>query len=340
MLQNSKMDKVRSPKISIIIPVYNKARYFKACLDSIVAQTFHDYEVVIVNDGSIDESGDIAESYAAKDARFSVCHQQNSGVTRARKNAVEKAIGDYILFVDGDDTLPNTSLEVFSRYVDKKWDIIIGHWWDLTDTFKNKIISIEDYRKRLIYKTIQVGACGKLIKRTLFDQSTFDIPRELRVGEDWSMHLRLSFNTERDVLMLPNHVYTYNLNDSSVTSSFIRDVQYEKLTYSVMVQSVPNCHASTYVPMITNAFMEKWAFYTKHMLVLSELAESFRQELKKNYRKGYPGLFFIDYLLLNYTNRVIRIILLVIYRSVIGFRPLEKRIIRKTRRILKKLRNR
>ena len=92
-------------KFSIIIPVYNVAQYLCECLDSILAQTYTDWETICVDDGSTDGSGAILDDYAAKDARFKVVHQPNAGVSAARNVALEMARGEWVTFIDSDDTV-------------------------------------------------------------------------------------------------------------------------------------------------------------------------------------------------------------------------------------------
>ena len=96
---------------SVIVPVYNAEKTLRRCLDSILRQTFSDYEVILVDDGSKDSSLDICKSYCAKDKRFSVLHQENSGVSKARNRGLDSAKGNYICFVDSDDTITSDYLE-------------------------------------------------------------------------------------------------------------------------------------------------------------------------------------------------------------------------------------
>lgn len=107
------------PKFSVIIPVYNAARYLCECLDSVVAQTFTDWEAICVDDGSTDESGAILDEYAAKDSRFCVIHQKNGGEGSARNAGLRAARGDVIAWVDADDLLDCSALQevqsIFNR---------------------------------------------------------------------------------------------------------------------------------------------------------------------------------------------------------------------------------
>ena len=102
---------IMNSKISIIIPVFNVENYLKRCLDSILAQTFREFQVYIVDDGSTDQTGVICDEYAKKDKRITVIHKQNEGVSIARNTAIEMATGEYFLFFDGDDHVEENCLE-------------------------------------------------------------------------------------------------------------------------------------------------------------------------------------------------------------------------------------
>ena len=102
-----------SPKISIIVPVYNVEKYIRRCLDSIAAQTFTDWECICVDDGTPDASGKICDEYAQKDGRFVVIHKENGGVSSARNVGLDVAKGEYVTFCDSDDWVEKEMLEVF-----------------------------------------------------------------------------------------------------------------------------------------------------------------------------------------------------------------------------------
>ena len=104
------------PKLSVIVPVYNTEKYLRECIDSILAQTFTDFELILVDDGSTDSSGAICDEYAGKDDRIQVIHQQNGGVTSARKNGVRHGCGMYFSFIDSDDWIHP---EMLALMVDK-----------------------------------------------------------------------------------------------------------------------------------------------------------------------------------------------------------------------------
>lgn len=113
-------------KISIIIPAYNVAGYLEKCLDSLLIQTFSDFEVIVVNDGSTDETPNICDRYAQKDSRIKVIHKKNEGVSAARNTGFDAATGEYILFFDGDDFVePYTCEELYHSIKEKNVDALI-----------------------------------------------------------------------------------------------------------------------------------------------------------------------------------------------------------------------
>ena len=103
------------PKVSIIVPVYNTEKYLRSCLDSIMVQTFSDFEAILVDDGSTDNSGKICDEYAVKDPRFIVVHKQNEGVAKARITAYEHSKGEMITFMDSDDVITEDYIEKLSK---------------------------------------------------------------------------------------------------------------------------------------------------------------------------------------------------------------------------------
>ena len=114
-----------NPVISIIVPVYNVEKYLDNCLKSILNQSFKDFEVILVNDGSKDKSGEICNIYSQKDSRIKVFNMENSGAGKARNKGLDLAQGKYIFFVDADDWLENNALEEHFKYI-TKYDMVIG----------------------------------------------------------------------------------------------------------------------------------------------------------------------------------------------------------------------
>ena len=129
-------------KISVIIPVYNSEKYVANTIENILNQTFTDFELILVDDGSKDSSGQICDIYAKKDARIKVIHKENGGICDARNKGLEIAQGKYIMFSDNDDTMELTTLE-------DNYKLIIENNADLVK-FGRKILYIQDEK---IYRT-------------------------------------------------------------------------------------------------------------------------------------------------------------------------------------------
>lgn len=110
---------MNNPKISVIVPVYNAEKYLHRCIDSILNQTFPDFELLLIDDGSKDQSGEICDEYAKKDSRVKVFHKENGGVSSARNVGIDNAVGEYICFCDSDDWVEKTwLLSFFERMCD------------------------------------------------------------------------------------------------------------------------------------------------------------------------------------------------------------------------------
>lgn len=110
-------------RFSVIVPVYNIEKYLPSCIDSVISQSFHDYELILIDDGSTDSSGLICDSYAQKDKRIKVIHKSNSGPSEARNKGIEIAAGKYIIFLDGDDQLSDGALKVINDSIEDNIDI-------------------------------------------------------------------------------------------------------------------------------------------------------------------------------------------------------------------------
>lgn len=171
------------PIISVIIPVYNVEKYLRACLDSVMNQTFDNYEVIIVNDGSTDNSGQIAEEYKNKYSNINLIHQENKGLGGARNTAIEVAKGEYILFVDSDDTIHLDTLKLLYDNITKtNADLVFFGFQIVAEDgtiiktekgFEKEIPTLEQNPQLLMDWPI---ACNKLIRSELFLETNIRFP--------------------------------------------------------------------------------------------------------------------------------------------------------------------
>lgn len=128
---------MNSPSISVIIPVYNQEKYVGKCIRSVLGQSFLDFEIIIVNDGSTDKSLSICQKYAKKDARISIVNKENEGIAQARKDGFLKSKGDYICFLDSDDYLAKEALATLIKIATENTvELIIGKYDRVWDNWK------------------------------------------------------------------------------------------------------------------------------------------------------------------------------------------------------------
>lgn len=220
---------INSPKISIIVPIFNDERYLARCLDSIIKQTYRNIEIILVNDGSIDKTLSICQSYASQDKRIKLLNQTNQGVSAARNNALNHATGDYICFVDADDfvdhryceslikqirkTKADIAVNSYALYRDKKYYVILQP--APNDRSYDGIYSPEEWLKHTAKNFdvfIPVIMCGKLFKRSLFEKVRF--PLGLTIAEDaaiiWQLYLRA-----KQVSFVNESMYIYCTHSNS-----------------------------------------------------------------------------------------------------------------------------
>ena len=153
------------PKISVIVPVYKVEKYLNRCVDSILNQTFTDFELILVDDGSPDNCGKICDEYAVKDNRVVVIHQKNAGASNARNNGIKIARGEYLAFCDSDDVVSSMWLQRLIRFAKPNVLPIGAYCQDKDSLCNNKRLSIEEdkeYNKNLYYQFAQCGIAGYL----------------------------------------------------------------------------------------------------------------------------------------------------------------------------------
>ena len=184
-----------APKVSIIVPVYKVEKYLNRCVDSILAQTFTDFECILVDDGSPDGCPAICDEYAKKDNRIKVIHQENKGVSAARNAGLDMAKGEYILFVDSDDWIDESTVQSLLMISEDADIIMCGFSIEYEDgtTFQensgNKKLEGSDILGEFILDNIRPEACGKLYRLELFSDTRFD--ETIKYAEDLAKYLRV-----------------------------------------------------------------------------------------------------------------------------------------------------
>lgn len=204
------------PKISVIVPVYNAEKYLHRCVDSILSQTFTDFELLLINDGSKDCSGIICDEYAAKDERVRVFHKKNGGASSARNLGLENAKGEWIAFVDSDDYVLPIFLESLIEKIKYDTDLCIcsiipdysiSSEYKITKTSFNYEGNVQNF---LLLNDCQMSGslCNKLLKRTIIEEKHLYLDETIKYREDEEFLLRYMLYVQK-VVATQKEIYVY-----------------------------------------------------------------------------------------------------------------------------------
>lgn len=210
--------------VSVIVPVYNVRDYLDRCVTSIITQTYQNIEIILVDDGSLDGSGEMCDAWAQKDARINVYHKENGGLADARNYGITKAHGSYLEFLDSDDYIEKNTIQTCLENLKEHNDvdivcfgIIIEHENGTKITKKTGEKRVLSNREGLIelnsYRNIDESACNKFFARKLFDENRF--PKGKLCEDYYIMHK--VFASAKQILVLPDIFYHYWQRANSIT---------------------------------------------------------------------------------------------------------------------------
>ena len=263
-MENSEI-KLHHVNISIVVPCYKVEKALGRCVESILKQTFDAFELILVDDGSPDQTGVVADKIALRDARIKVIHQENGGVMAARHAGAKAASGDWVCFVDSDDALPKDALQ--NLYAGTKARETIEMVVGFRDGVKIKVFdetySLEDYRYDTIARRhLHVAIYGRLFWRELLNDSMFDIPREVLQGEDWLFNVRYAFAMQHKPVVVEKCVYHYIINTGGLHTS--PETPESLINYDLLrLASIPKQYQQQYMSAIMEArfiLLLDWTF--------------------------------------------------------------------------------
>lgn len=309
--------------IGVIVPVYKVEKYIAECIDSILAQTYTNFRLILVDDGSPDNAGKICDEYSKKDPRITVIHQENAGVTRARARGVEEAEDcEFITFVDGDDMLSPTALEEYQSLMTEDIDIVLNTTY-YTEHEKTKEISpfyhFEGKRQNIrVFRSKMISTkggmpWGRLFRKNIITTNTFDIPRDVYYGEDAIMNCRIAFNTEKDFAIIDKPLYFYRQENNGVCKNFSFNLTYEELLREHILKSIPkeelNGYYNDYIwrriwiwkSLFNNSIKRPYCYNT-----------SFHRTLIEDIKRGNYSIDHYDWLLLKYGHPTTRFAIILV----------------------------
>lgn len=206
-------------KVSIVIPIYKAEKYIKQCVDSVLAQTYKDIEVILVEDGSPDTCGEICEEYGKKDNRVKVIHKENEGVSKARNTGLSFVTGEYIQFVDSDDYLESNMVEMLVETMEQQQvDLVICGFYEENRNF-NRISTLEEdkgkYNKKEILEHItrnpysfHYGVLWNKLYKSAYIKEQLWFPEDMDFGEDFIFNLTYLAKA-KEIYVMEEPLYRY-----------------------------------------------------------------------------------------------------------------------------------
>lgn len=233
--------------ISIIVPVYNAELTIQRCIDSICTQTFSDYELILINDGSCDSSGDICDKYAESDSRIVVIHKENEGVSSARNAGLKYARGEWVTFVDADDEVAPCYLDNLISNGADGVDLVISYSTIVDQN--GQIVTIENYPSETVSNdTFSVmfekydmnwhtAPWSKLFRRSLIADNNLRFCEQMHIGED-ALFLYSYFLVSKQIKIVGNADYLYYAYNNASLTKRVNSVDSELLSYNKIYEVV------------------------------------------------------------------------------------------------------
>lgn len=288
-------------KISIIIPVYKVEAYLPQCIESVINQTYHNLEIILVDDGSPDKCGEICDQYAQRDERIHVIHKQNGGVARARNDGIEYASGDYISFIDSDDWIAENAYEILYQGL-KQYDVDCAVGRCVTVVDKNGDLSprknsdspvkCETASEAMKHVLLNGSAVwNRLFKREVFQHIRFPLDR---VNDDEVVALH-AYAECKNIVFLNQDTYFYRIRQNSITTSKFSIRNVDCYYNSVDNLDFIRQRAPELVPCAEYKCIKAMLYCyvnlrkLKHDIKAREIREQLHQDMKKNKAIAYSN---------------------------------------------------
>lgn len=321
-------------KISVIIPVFNGEEYIENCVQSLQNQTLSEFEVILINDGSKDNTADICNKLSKEDSRIKVIHQENSGVSIARNKGIQNANGEYLCFIDCDDYIDRDYLELlYNACINNNVKISACCIESIKENkgliskkfLKEGIYNCEQALEELFkFKDLNSGPCGKLFHKSLFDKEL--VFPNIRTYEDLLFVYKAIYKS-KDLYFVENCKYYYiHRSGVGAMDKFIKNPTTDVIIAAHEVlefikKNIPNIWDSSFYGMISQVIMYisdinkidyKWKNESSKIYIgeTQKLLAKYRKEIRKN-----KSIFFkekIMFIIFSYSSRL--------YRNIIQFK--------------------
>ena len=271
---------MKNELISIIVPVYNVENYLRQCLDSIMGQTYQNFECLLINDGSPDHSADICREYVSKDSRFKYFEKKNGGVSSARNLGIEHSKGEYITFIDSDDWVDSDYLEVlYNALIDENADISVSTYkrFHMADNcwyfhsfqrgYEKKIFTgselIDNLQLLSSFDHSYGSVCGKLVKSVRVETIRFN--EETTLGEDMEFWYKLYLISDK-IVYVNKDTYIYRTSNDEY-----KHFELEKIRSDIQ-------HRLNFIAFLTARDLEVTSYVDDCILYLHNLVDKMKLE--------------------------------------------------------------
>ncbi|MCP1382040.1 glycosyltransferase [Runella salmonicolor] len=257
------------PKISIIVPVYNAQYFLERCINSIIEQPFKDLEIILINDGSTDRSGEMCDEFAKRDSRIRVLHQTNKGISYTRQFGIDHSVGEFIQFIDSDDWIEGDMFsELYNYATHSNLDILGSNFIMDLENKSKKIICQYPSREKFIKAVLsnEWGVVWKLfIRRSLFLNFGISFPVGINHGEDYIVCVKLLLSTNKIATIdLYNYHYNYKITESSLTRNSGIKSTLDQIYATVIVEDYINSNPD--YRKYKKALIKRKLFYSYNLI--------------------------------------------------------------------------
>lgn len=279
----------KDPLISVIVPAYNSSKYVKKCIQSVLNQDYNNFELIVVNDGSTDNTLEILNTLSKKDNRIKVLNQKNSGVSSARNLGLSNSSGEYITFLDSDDTLTKTALSDFLSEINENVDLVIcssrevrlkgmdvlypSKIYDNIYTIKNDFIEFDLYIRK---------PCANLYRKSIIDNYNVRFPLSMSFGEDHIFNLEYIKHINNSVIISDKIVYNYMIMHNGLCAKYHEDMHsLEKTIYLKIADAfgglddIPKKYHNHYVSCYLNGCIEYYISQAPLRQAIKKVEETF-----------------------------------------------------------------
>ena len=300
-------------KISVIVPVYNVEKYLNKCINSILNSSYKKLEIILVDDGSTDHSGELCDNWAIKDYRIVVLHKKNGGLSSARNAGLEVATGEYISFIDSDDYIEKNMFEIMlKKGLKEDADIIQCGVYRVDESGKlSTTIRVVDGSSKgenlledfFVSQKIPVMVCNKLFRRSLISGNRFI---EGRNNEDNMFMVDVLLNA-KIMVSVSEQLYYYLIRTSSITGCDFTEKKFDSIyAYKYMLKKIKDVKQE-YAPYV-QYWRCKNSFYLWHSICNSNLEKKQKRQYKSKVNKEFVDTYpFVLQLgkRINYKDRLI-----------------------------------